>query len=568
MPSAVATPAPASAAWRPGWRILGALFLAIAGSVSTALWLGWARIDLPLAMASPRVLLALVACLALTSVNLVARWLRWHFLIRRFTRNLPTRDSLAVYFATLPALLTPFAIGELVRMLILRRRSGGRALPLGSVWLAERLMDAATLGSFLAFTMGARYGLASLPIVAATAFVLLRALSAKQAAAASAQALLMTAGAWLMPVLGLHITLWLCGQPVPLIVAMKTFSLGTLFGGISGLPLGVSVTGSTMIEELLAAGVARQVGVLAILIYRIGTAWYAVLLGLACLFIWRRRLAALIRSSDGASHFDEIAHGYERELPQHVRDRLLARKTAIIERQLRSCGIPRGARGLDLGCGHGWYLGELAVAGYRMHGLDYSAGQLREAALHLARGGQRTAAADGAEERNGDGEALASAPARAARMAAAGGALMQGDAQRLPFRDGSFDFAYSVNAVHHLPSPEAQAIAFREIARVLRPGGIFLLHEMNTRNPVFRLYVGYVYPLVRQIDEGTEHWVPPGALPGVPGAAWMDELQYFTFLPDFAPRGLQGALDRLERWLESSPLRRYSAHYQASLIKR
>ena len=528
-------------------RILGALFVGVAGSVTTALWLASAHIDLPLAVASPRVLLALAACLALTSVNLTARWLRWHFLIRRFTRDLPTRDSLAVYFATLPALLTPFALGELVRALILRRRFAGRALPLGSVWLAERLMDVATLGSFLAFTAGASYGLASLPVVAVMAFGLLRALSAREAAAGSAQALLLTAGAWLMPILALGVTLWLCGQSVPLAVAAKTFSLGTLFGGISGFPLGVSVTGSTMIEELLSSGVARQVGVLAILIHRIGTAWYAVLLGLSCLFIWRRRLAALVRGGESSGHFDEIAHGYDRELPPHVRDRLLARKTAIIEHQLRSCGIPRGARGLDVGCGHGWYLSELAAAGYRMHGLDYSAGQLREAARHAAHQRQRRADADGAS---------------------AAGALMRGDAQRLPFRDGSFDFAYSVNAVHHLPSPQAQAIALREIARVLRPGGVFLLHEINTRNPVFRLYVGYVYPLARQIDEGTEHWVPPGALPDVPGAGWRAESQYFTFLPDFAPRWLQIALERLERWLERSPLRCFSAHYQATLIKR
>jgi len=42
------------------------------------------------------------------------------------------------------------------------------------------------------------------------------------------------------------------------------------------------------------------------------------------------------------------------------------------------------------------------------------------------------------------------------------------DAHRLPFRDGSFDFVFSLAVFEHLHSPW---IAAKEIARVLRPGG-------------------------------------------------------------------------------------------------
>jgi SAM-dependent methyltransferase len=145
--------------------------------------------------------------------------------------------------------------------------------------------------------------------------------------------------------------------------------------------------------------------------------------------------------------------------------------------------------------------------------------------------------------------------------------LCQGDAQTLPFPDGSFDFAYSINAFHHLPSRAAQERAIREIVRVLRPGGVFILHEINTQNPVFRLYVGYLFPLIKQIDEGTERWILPSALPAAPGAAWAAEAQYFTFTPDFVPSALQRLLGGIERTLERSALRGYSAHYQACLVK-
>ena len=246
-------------------------------------------------------------------------------------------------------------------------------------------------------------------------------------------------------------------------------------------------------------------------------------------------------------HFDEIAHAYEEEIPKHVRDRLLAKKTSLMQQQLSAAGIGLGARGLDLGCGQGWYLSALAGAGYRMHGLDYSLGQLQKAASSARRDAGGSA-----------GDGLSSPPSPR---------LCQGDAQALPFPDGSFDFAYSINAFHHLPSRAAQERAICEIVRVLRPGGVFILHEINTQNPVFRLYVGYLFPLIKQIDEGTERWILPSALPPAPGAAWGREAQYFTFTPDFVPSALQRLLGGIERALERSALRGYSAHYQACLVK-
>lgn len=46
--------------------------------------------------------------------------------------------------------------------------------------------------------------------------------------------------------------------------------------------------------------------------------------------------------------------------------------------------------------------------------------------------------------------------------------LVNGDAERLPFRDGSFDVVYSLGVIHH--SPDTARIV-DEIHRVLKPGG-------------------------------------------------------------------------------------------------
>ncbi|MBM4363583.1 MAG: hypothetical protein FJ104_12955, partial [Deltaproteobacteria bacterium] len=99
------------------------------------------------------------------------------------------------------------------------------------------------------------------------------------------------------------------------------------------------------------------------------------------------------------------------------------------------------------------------------------------------------------------------------------------------------------------------------------PGGHLFLHEINTENPLFRFYMGYVFPLLRRIDDGTEEWILPGALPAVAGGAWAPGAVHFTFLPEFLPAAVFRAFAGLERWLERSRLRRYSAHFMATLVK-
>ena len=50
--------------------------------------------------------------------------------------------------------------------------------------------------------------------------------------------------------------------------------------------------------------------------------------------------------------------------------------------------------------------------------------------------------------------------------------FVEGDAEHLPFDDGSFDLAGTLRTLHHVPRPE---LVLAELVRVTRPGGRLLV---------------------------------------------------------------------------------------------
>ena len=101
-----------------------------------------------------------------------------------------------------------------------------------------------------------------------------------------------------------------------------------------------------------------------------------------------------------------------------------------------------GARILDVGCGTGHTTLAVAARGTSVVGVDLTEEMLAQG-RHLA-----------------DERGLQNAT------------FVRGDAERLDYQDASFDVVVSRYSAHHFPRPEQ---AVREIARVLTPGGTFLL---------------------------------------------------------------------------------------------
>ena len=82
------------------------------------------------------------------------------------------------------------------------------------------------------------------------------------------------------------------------------------------------------------------------------------------------------------------------------------------------------------------------------------------------------------------------------RLAGTNVDVVRGDATALEFTDDRFTGAASFNMLHHVPSDDAQDRIFTEIARVLRPGGVFVaadgvasedlraFHDGDTYHPI------------------------------------------------------------------------------------
>lgn len=130
--------------------------------------------------------------------------------------------------------------------------------------------------------------------------------------------------------------------------------------------------------------------------------------------------------------YESAAHTY------HRRRRSRSRAWEYVYANELAHALPEGGRVLALGSGTGEELETLRAYGFRPTGFDRS-----RAMLDIAR--------DNAQ-----------------------GPLCQGDVRALPFTDGSFDAVFSVAAFAHLPRSGMPG-AFAEAARVLRPGGAFLL---------------------------------------------------------------------------------------------
>jgi len=139
------------------------------------------------------------------------------------------------------------------------------------------------------------------------------------------------------------------------------------------------------------------------------------------------------------------AYGWIAATPQMRLLRCLVARRAVA---MKSQGLAA-----DLGCGPGLLVVELArqAAGLEVVGIDLSTEMLAQGEEHARRSpvGERVS-------------------------------FRRGDVRQIPFPDGALDLVVSTLSLHHWNDPVA---VLDEIARVVRPGGAFLVFDLRRDMP-------------------------------------------------------------------------------------
>ena len=524
-------------------------FLAASASVGLlATFYAWLTLRPDIGAPRPAVVLAGLGVAVGTVANLLLRFLRWQYLLLRFGVRVAAPASLGAFVGSFAFLPVPLYIGQLVaraRLVPDTRAEQRGYLLLAFLW--ERALDL--------WAVAVLYGVLATParrsVLVAAALALLPAarrtllettrkaseylsrllfetpvvFEAEPAGAAArgsvfAVSLVLSVTAWSVVVLSIVPLATMAGMAASVAAEAAAAARSILAAAFSPVPLGFGVSGLVLVRDLRALAADPAASAHVTLIFRAGTAWLTVGIGAIALVALRRW-----RSRETADHFDAIDECYDTWLPEHFRAHVVEKKTGPMIARLGT--RLAGARGLDIGCGRGWYLRALRDGRAVMTGLDTSARQLEAARAYLG----------------------AAAPLVRATMLA------------LPFAPRSFDFAYVINVLHHLP-PERQLEALAQVAHVVAPGGLVFVHEMNAINPLFRFYLGYAFPLLKGIEEGVETYLDPRQMEHVPGLE-LTAVHFFSFMPDFVPARLLAVLKPLEQRLERSRLARYGAHFLA-----
>jgi SAM-dependent methyltransferase len=199
-------------------------------------------------------------------------------------------------------------------------------------------------------------------------------------------------------------------------------------------------------------------------------------------------------------------------------------------------GVKAGDRVLDVGCGVGRLMLRQARRGCRVTGLDLMRRDLLRARRLLATVSDRVE-------------------------------LIEGDAGRLPFAAGSFDFVTCTETLEHVVD---YRLALREVARVLRPGGraavsvpdplpeliIFNVSEMYRTDPWGHRRIFSGGGIVRAVEEAGLTVYARRRRNSVEAVYWL-----LLYLIDACPPLRERGVAALNRWRERSNSEPYSLFY-------
>lgn len=142
---------------------------------------------------------------------------------------------------------------------------------------------------------------------------------------------------------------------------------------------------------------------------------------------------------DARSYFETVAPRWD-----EVRANFFSER--VRDKAVAAAGLARGGLAADVGAGTGFLTEALLATGIRVVAIDESPAMLRELARKFAGSAVETRIAEG---------------------------------PTLPLSDASVDGAFANMVLHHVEDPRA---AIREMARVVRPGGVVVVTDLDAHD--------------------------------------------------------------------------------------
>lgn len=252
----------------------------------------------------------------LAALHYIIRSLRWHMIVRAGDVSTSVGQNMLHFFGGFAMTATPGRLGELVRLRWLCRDSGksfGRLLP---IVFADRAIELAAMVFLICLALllvnletNAVWGLMAVSLVLvwiacrpqllehvitglwrllgrrlSRLFVKLRRMTRRLAPFMRLPILVPTiiigVAGWALEGVAFYLLLSWLDVEISVWTATAIFLIAVLSGALSGLPGGLGGTEATAVALLLLQDVPLDAAVLATLVIRVTTLWFAVLIGL------------------------------------------------------------------------------------------------------------------------------------------------------------------------------------------------------------------------------------------------------------------------------------------------
>ena len=264
--------------------------------------------------------------LALSFMNYIFRFFKWHYYLNILKIKLSYKESFLIFLSAFTMSVTPGKMGEVLKSYLLKEENGTPVSKSAPIVLAERLTDFVSIvllciiGSYV-FNYGRTIILIiGLVFILTIIFLSIRSFSLKmiemlekinflkkhiekiRTAYDSIYqmikikpliiATLISLISWFFECLGFYIVINVFSHPsgmeISLLSATFIYAFSTLIGAIAMLPGGVGVTEASLTGLLVFSKIPKDISVASTIMIRLATLWFAVLVGIISVFLFQR----------------------------------------------------------------------------------------------------------------------------------------------------------------------------------------------------------------------------------------------------------------------------------------